>query len=165
MIEENGQEFVLLDPVVPEPPAPDPVIDGSVDTSVPESASGGEVPVPEDPPASDPGVTESEDNPVEVVSVDELVDRLTGTDQPEQEAAEAPETFFEAPVSSAVEIAGMDELLGRLEMIQGTVEHPALETPFEEYTVTEGLLLLLLVLVIVSWCVKMIKGGFSWLLW
>lgn len=67
--------------------------------------------------------------------------------------------------SSPTEIVGMDEMLKHLETIEATMVHPALETPFEEYTVTEGLLLLLLVLVIVSWCVKMIKGGFSWLLW
>ena len=63
------------------------------------------------------------------------------------------------------EIAGMDQVLGYLETLTAAAEHPMMETPFEEYTVTEGLLLLLLVLVIVSWCVKMIKGGFSWLLW
>ena len=64
-----------------------------------------------------------------------------------------------------MEIVGMDQVLKRLETIEAVMVHPALETPFAEYTVTEGLLLLLLVLVIASWCVKMIKGGFSWLLW
>ena len=67
--------------------------------------------------------------------------------------------------SGPTEIVGMDQVLEYLAGIESAVMHPALETPFEEYTVTEGLLLLLLVLVIVSWCVKMIKGGFSWLLW
>ena len=64
-----------------------------------------------------------------------------------------------------MEIVGMDEVLEHLETIEAVMVHPALETPFAEYTVTEGLLLLLLVLVIVSWCVRMIKGGFAWLLW
>ena len=64
-----------------------------------------------------------------------------------------------------MEIVGMDQVLKRLETIEAVMVHPALETSFAEYTVTEGLLLLLLVLVIVSWCVRMIKGGFAWLLW
>ena len=38
-----------------------------------------------------------------------------------------------------------------------------LTTPFEEYTVTEGLLLMLLLLALVAVCVKLVKGGFSWL--
>lgn len=67
--------------------------------------------------------------------------------------------------SGPTETVGMDQVLEYLAGIESAVVHPVLETPFEEYTVTEGLLLLLLVLVIVSWCVKMIKGGFSWLLW
>lgn len=38
-----------------------------------------------------------------------------------------------------------------------------LSTPFEEYTVTEGLLLMLLLLAVAAACVKLVKGGFSWL--
>lgn len=38
-----------------------------------------------------------------------------------------------------------------------------LTTPFEEYTVTEGLLLLIVLLAVVSICIKAVKGGFSWL--
>lgn len=69
------------------------------------------------------------------------------------------------PELEPVERLSADELLTSVETLRLTVDHPALETPFEEYTVTEGLLLLLLLLVVVSWCVRMIKGGFSWLLW
>ena len=43
-------------------------------------------------------------------------------------------------------------------------DHPLLTTNFEDYTVAEGLLLSLLLCVVGSWCVRMIKGGFSWLL-
>lgn len=102
--------------------------------------------------------------PVDVVTVDELLDRLTSeTETAEEDPAAAEE---ELPVDTGpMEIAGMDQVLQHLETMEATMVHPALETPFEDYTVTEGLLLLLLVLVIVSWCVKMIKGGFSWLLW
>lgn len=120
-------------------------------------------------PAPDPEPSQ----PVEVVSVDELVDRLTqetetGTEEtaPEEDPAAAEEELPSEPVDiGPMEIAGMDQVLRHLETLDTTMVHPALDTPFEEYTVTEGLLLLLLVLIVVSWCVKMIKGGFSWLLW
>lgn len=57
------------------------------------------------------------------------------------------------------------------ELISDTIEtvadvsqdHPFLTTSFEEYSVTEGLLLMLLILAVVMICVKMIKGGFYWL--
>lgn len=44
------------------------------------------------------------------------------------------------------------------------VDRPMMTTPFEEYTITEGLLLLLVVLVFIAGCVKMLRGGLSWLL-
>ena len=121
-------------------------------------------------PAPEPEPTQ----PVEVVSVDELVDRLTeaaaaGTEDAameEEPAADGSEELLSEPVDTGpMEIAGMEQLLQHLETMETTMVHSALDTPFEQYTVTEGLLLLLLVLLVVSWCVKMIKGGFSWLLW
>lgn len=41
---------------------------------------------------------------------------------------------------------------------------PFLSTPFEEYTVTEGLLLAVLLCLFISALVKIIKEGFYWLL-
>ena len=38
-----------------------------------------------------------------------------------------------------------------------------LTTSFEDYTVTEGLLFMLLLLSVIVLCVKMLKGGFYWL--
>ena len=70
------------------------------------------------------------------------------------------------------------ELLDQVEQLPGDVSEPLetveaveapegprlfLTTPFEEYTVTEGLLLMLLLLAVVAVCVKLVKGGFSWL--
>lgn len=43
------------------------------------------------------------------------------------------------------------------------LDRPFMTTSFEDYTVVEGLLLLILVLAVVMICVKMIKGGFYWL--
>lgn len=114
-------------------------------------------------PASDEGQTET---PMEVVSVDELVDRLTAaTEETEVEEPEPVEEVVEPVEQLPMEIVGMDELLAHVETLQLTVDHPAFDTPFEDYTVMEGLLLLFLVLFVLSWCVKMLKGGFSWLLW
>lgn len=45
-----------------------------------------------------------------------------------------------------------------------SIVRPFLSTPFEEYTVTEGLLLAILLCLFVSAVVKIIKEGFYWLL-
>lgn len=52
------------------------------------------------------------------------------------------------------------------EIAEHTAVRPLLETSFEEYTVTEGLLLILILwLAVIQPCIKMLKGGFSWLAW
>lgn len=43
------------------------------------------------------------------------------------------------------------------------VSRPLLTTPFEDYTVTEGLLLGLLVTILVICLVRIVKGAFTWL--
>lgn len=56
--------------------------------------------------------------------------------------------------------------LGPYQVIAEVVElpdRPFFTTPFEEYTVTEGLLLLLVVVLVIRWITGMLKGGFSWL--
>lgn len=45
---------------------------------------------------------------------------------------------------------------------QGT-DRPFMDTPFDEYSVTEGLLLLLFLCCFLTCCYKIIKGAFSWL--
>lgn len=42
-------------------------------------------------------------------------------------------------------------------------DRPFLTTPFEEYTVTEGFCLIFFVGAVVAICIKILKGGFSWL--
>lgn len=64
----------------------------------------------------------------------------------------------------------IDEILGG-EFVEDTYEIVAEEvdprlfmsTSFEEYTVVEGLLLLILLLGVIGFCVKILKGGFYWL--
>lgn len=139
-------------------------------------------PEPEPAPAPEPEPTpepEAPAAPVEVITVEDLLDRLTGetgedgeTEEPSQETE--GDAGMEAPVESGealpaetpespIAVAGMDKLLKYTETLQKTADHPMLTTSFEDYTVTEGLLLLLLLSVFVAACVKLLKGGFAWL--
>jgi len=154
----------------------------------PEESSAPEIPsetVETDPAAGtvpDPGpVPDIPSGPVEVVTVEDLLDRLTGESREDGQTQEDAGTEGPAPEGESsgsasgndlpaavvdggpIEIVGMDTVLKRLETIQGTVDHSMMETSFEDYTVTEGLLLLLFLSVIVAACVKMLRGGFAWL--
>ena len=92
-------------------------------------------------------------DPMEVISVEELLGRLAE----EQEAAAEEEAVPE-------EETGTDETIRLLETIQTQLTpHPFLTTPFEEYTVTEGLLLLLVLAAFAGCCIKLLRRGFSWL--
>ena len=136
-------------------------------------------PTPEPAPAPEPEPTpepEAPAAPVEVITVEDLLDRISGDvgqdseeEEPPQEAegdagAKPGEDLPSAVMSDGpIEIIGMDTALKRLETIQKAVDHPLMTTPFDDYTVTEGLLLLLLLSVFAAACVKLLKGGFAWL--
>lgn len=150
----------------PEPsPAPDPAPDPA--------------PEPEPtPPAPDPASEPEPADSVTVVSVDELIDRLVQsgqegepTEEPPPEEEQLPEEgdqtgdFFTEVDAGPMEIQGMDKLLTYAETIQQTLDHPALTTSFQDYTVTEGLLLLILLAAFAAACVRILKGGFQWLRW
>lgn len=163
-LEGLNEGFTSLDPAPdPEPaPAPEPEPDPA-------------------PPEPDPE-PEAPAGPVEVITVDDLLDRITGGNQDEEavgdgdaetppqeeEGTPLPGGDTELPpaegtLEGPIEVVGMDIALQRLEALQGVADHPMMETPFEDYTVTEGLLLLLLLSVFVSACAKLLKGGFAWL--
>lgn len=151
----------------PEPsPAPDPAPDPA--------------PEPEPtPPAPDPASEPEPADSVTVVSVDELIDRLVQSADPGEEAANPDEPVPEEPAvetgegymffsevdTGPMEIKGMDKLLTYVETIQQTLDHPALTTSFQNYTVTEGLLLLILLAAFAAACIRILKGGFQWLRW
>lgn len=133
-------------------------------------------PAPAPEPAPDPAPEPSE--PVTVVSVDELIDRLVQsgqegepTEEPPPEEEQLPEEDGQVgdPITEIdtgpMEIKGMDKLLTYAETIQQTLDHPALTTSFQDYTVTEGLLLLILLAAFAAACVRILKGGFQWLRW
>lgn len=98
---------------------------------------------------------------MQVISVEELLERLTA-EAPEEEPTE--EESEEATPDDA-EPSQADQAFQLLSEIREDVSsRPFLTTPFSEYTVTEGLLLLLALGVFARWLVKLLKEGFSWLL-
>lgn len=117
--------------------------------------------------------------PVEVISVEELLERLQESSTGEEEdgeAASAEETETEPaePALSDQFFAFMledttnQEILTVCQLIRKDFDdsiHPAMTTQFSDYTVTEALLLLALVGGVISACWKMLKGAFSWLIW
>ena len=56
-----------------------------------------------------------------------------------------------------------------VETFEGTIvevvdlDRPFMTTPFSEYSVSEGLLLLIVLLTVIQMCMRIIKGGFWWL--
>lgn len=142
-------------------------------------------PVLELPPEGEPAI------PVEVISVDELLERLAQeeTTEPELPTEEAGVTdvpvapdpvamLIEQLIGKIIEV-GID--LGKIEthtkeiekdtdviqqqitVVAQAVNHPALTTSFSDYTVTEALLLFLLLAAFLSACARMLRGGLSWL--
>ena len=129
-------------------PAPDPLPE-----LLPEPAP---VPDPEEPAA-----------PVEVVTVDDRLDRLTGAGQAEtaepseEEVSENSEALLDEPVpAEPVETVGMDAVLKHLETLQGVADHPMMDTPFDDYTVTEGLLLLIFVILFLEFFLNLLRRWF-----
>lgn len=115
--------------------------------------------------------------PIQVVSVDELVERLTsGSDelseadgdvQPEDgevgsNLPSATDMYYEQVLESYQQILVEVKEIKR-EMVEG--KHPALTTNFADYTVTESLLLLVFLYCFGSAVVRMVKGAFHWLAW
>lgn len=158
-------------------------MDEEVVITTPEPSSEPE-PVLAPEPELTPSAPEPEQaDPVTVVSVDELVDRLVQSAQENEENGGGSEALTaEADVIPGEGDVGVDDvvpgligdavdiLLGirkgmeHVESIEHVVNHPALTTPFQEYTVTEALLLLLLLFFFLKACMDMIRRAFSWLL-
>lgn len=156
-------------------------MDEEMESTVLDTSGNGPAPVVDSAPVdtSASSVTEEQTAPaqsMEVISVDELLGRLTVGDEAEEHvpASEDEADTEESPeaggTESTVEYEGYtapsdaDTALELLEIIQKDVSpHPFLATNFADYTVTEGLLLMALLLAVISLCVKMLKEGFSWL--
>ena len=75
-----------------------------------------------------------------------------------------PGPSFQELWDTPIQVIGMDEALRHLRTIVAQTEpHPAMTTDFADYTVSEALLLLLLLSAFMAACIKMLKGGFAWL--
>ncbi len=100
-----------------------------------------------------------------------LIQSAAGEEVPEEPAEEpvTEEPAAEEPLVEAdplpLEVLGMDKLLEHAEAIQQALDRPLMTTSFRDYTVTEGLLLLILLAAFAAACVKILKGGFQWLRW
>lgn len=70
------------------------------------------------------------------------------------EEGTSPEEPLTEPVIEVIQVIEVTDL-----------DRPFMTTSFDDYTVSEGLLLLLVLLVFLKWCAKLLKEGFSWLLW
>lgn len=148
-----------------------------------------DVPVLTLPPDTEPAAP-----PMEVISVDELLERLVQNEEQAEDPAEGDEpeeVLAEVPVDPdpvaiiVEEVAGkLIDMIGNLDRIEEhteamdknletiqmqtdiigqAVNHPALTTSFSEYTVTEALLLFLLLSAFIAACARMLRGGLSWL--
>lgn len=56
-----------------------------------------------------------------------------------------------------------EELTETTEVVEVSSDRPFLSTPLDEYTVTEGLLLLILFCIVLKFILDNLKGAFSWL--
>lgn len=84
-------------------------------------------------------------------------DELTLT--PEEAAASSSE-----PVEEPATETPTEDVTETVEVVEVTPEsRPFMTTNFSDYTVTEGLLLIMVLLIFLHACIKVVKGGFSWL--
>lgn len=151
-------------------------------------------PVPTQPPALElPPDYEPDAPPVEVISVEELLERLAqeGTEPEAPPQADPNEASADIPVEPDPLMLVLDQVIGKLidvgidlgnieahtrkierhtdiiqeqiTVVAQAVNHPALTTSFADYTVTEALLLFLLLAAFLSACARMLRGGLLWL--
>lgn len=142
------------------------------------------IPDPTPPPVLELPPEEEPAAPVEVISVDELLERLTQEEDAELELPTEEAGMADVPVEPDPGMMLIEQLLSRLidmgidlgkiethtkeiqkevTVVAQAVDHPALTTSFVDYTVTEALLLFLLLAVFLSACARMLRGGLLWL--
>jgi len=56
-----------------------------------------------------------------------------------------------------------DTVTETIEIVEVETDRPFLTTPIDDYTVSEGLLLLILLILVLRWIGAAIKEGFYWL--
>lgn len=149
------------------------------------------IPDPTPPPVLELPPEEEPAAPVQVISVDELLERLAQEEgaEPELPADEAGVTdipvdpdpvtlILDQVISKLVDVVidlgkieahtkaiekDTDIIQEQVTVVAQAVNHPALTTSFADYTVTEALLLFLLLAAFLSACARMLRGGLLWL--
>lgn len=106
--------------------------------------------------------TESTEVIEETSTSKETPEESTGTEEEEETGTGSSTSSSETVVVQQTMDTTMLELYTG--QIQETVDHPFLSTPLDDYTVTEGLLLLILLVLVLKWIGQAIKEGFYWLL-
>ncbi len=96
-----------------------------------------------------------------MVNEDQLSSMEELSSAPSASISEEQEETSSAPVLSAP--ADQEELQAHLENIETVVSHPFFTTVFADYTVSEGISLLILLVLLLSFLIKCIKEAFSWL--
>ena len=156
-----------------------------IEEQIPDTAPEPEpIPDPTPPPVLELPPEEEPTAPVEVISVDELLERLTQEEDAELELPTEEAGMADVPVEPDPGMMLIEQLLSRLidmgidlgkiethtkeiekevTVVAQTLDHPALTTSFADYTVTEALLLFLLLAAFLSACARMLRGGLLWL--
>lgn len=156
-----------------------------IEEQIPDTAPEPEpIPDPTPPPVLELPPEEEPAAPVEVISVDELLERLTQEEDAELELPTEEAGMADVPVEPDPGMMLIEQLLSRLidmgidlgkiethtkeiqkevTVVAQAVDHPALTTSFADYTVTEALLLFLLLAAFLSACARMLRGGLLWL--
>lgn len=156
-----------------------------IEEQIPDTAPEPEpIPDPTPPPVLELPPEEEPTAPVEVISVDELLERLTQEEDTELELPTEEAGMADVPVEPDPGMMLIEQLLSRLidmgidlgkiethtkeiekevTVVAQTLDHPALTTSFADYTVTEALLLFLLLAAFLSACARMLRGGLLWL--
>lgn len=104
-----------------------------------------------------PGTTPAME-PAELVSAEEPV-----TGDPSIDTALLLVDLLDALTGEEGMVRDVDGLQQTVGEIRQALDRPLMTTSFQDYTVTEGLLLLLLLSAFVAACARMLKEGFSWL--
>lgn len=156
-----------------------------IEEQIPDTAPEPEpIPGPTPPPVLELPSEEEPAAPVEVISVDELLERLTQEEDAELELPTEEAGMADVPVEPDPGMMLIEQLLSRLidmgidlgkiethtkeiqkevTVVAQAVDHPALTTSFADYTVTEALLLFLLLAAFIAACARMLRGGLLWL--
>lgn len=168
MIDEMNQGTSLTP--APEPvPTPEPE---SVPTPAPESdPTSTPEPVPDltlPPVLETPLEGEPAADPMEVISVDEPQE--TQSSEEVLPADPGDTVAVEIDPGTLATLDGLNNISQELVLISDQLAdiqlhqtRPVLTTSFEDYTVMEGLLLLLLLAAFAAACAKILRGGLSWL--